>query len=69
MSHFSLYIATDNAAFRDEDESLMPEAIMSILADVAHRIDGFTAAPGESHELLIRDINGNQIGSAFIEED
>lgn len=69
MSHFSLYITTDNAAFRDEEETLMPEAIMGILADVAHRIDGFVTRPGESHELLIRDINGNQIGSAFIEED
>lgn len=69
MSHFSLYIATDNAAFRDDNESLITEAIMGILADVAHRIDGFTADPGESHEFLIRDGNGNQVGSAFIEED
>lgn len=69
MSHFSLYISTDNAAFRDDNEALTTEAIMGILADVAHRIDGFTADPGESHEFLIRDSNGNQVGSAFIEED
>ena len=69
MSHFSLYIATDNAAFRDDNEALTTEAIQGILADLAHRIDGFIAEPGESHEFLIRDINGNQVGSAFIEED
>lgn len=69
MSHFTIYVSTDNAAFRDEDDNLIVEAVQGILDDVTNRIDGFTAAPGESHEFLIRDGNGNQIGSAFIEED
>jgi hypothetical protein len=67
-STFTLTIGTGNAAFRLDDGSLDIDAIGGILIQTADRISGFTANPGDVHELLIRDINGNQIGSAIIEE-
>lgn len=68
MSRFTLTFNTNNAAFRDEEGGLVVEAIRDLLASTSDRMDGFTPFLG-MHEFLIRDINGNQIGSAIVEED
>ena len=68
-STFTLTFNTGNAAFRDDDDNLIVDSIRDILTQTWTRLDGFAVDPGAKHELLIRDINGNQIGSAFIEEN
>lgn len=68
MSRFTLTFDTDNSVFRDDDDGLVMESICDILYATAGRVEGFVAFKGK-HEFLIREVNGNQIGSAFIEED
>lgn len=67
MAKFHLVFDCDNAAF----DGAASTEIARILRDLAHDIGGGGlcnetdhASPGAS--LLVRDINGNSVGSAFI---
>jgi hypothetical protein len=68
-STFTLTFDTGNAAFRDDDDNLIVDAVRDILTKTWTRLDGFVVEPGAKQELLIWDVNGNRIGSAVIEEN
>lgn len=64
---FILSIATDNAAFSDDDDAAEGEAdaavacrreVARILREVAHRVEHCQAAAGS-----MRDCNGNIVGT------
>jgi len=70
MSSFRIDIKTDSDAFRSHDDTLGIE-IARILRSLAARVTStlVDTEVGEDVEFTIRDINGNTIGIARIEED
>ena len=60
---FRLRINTDNAAFSDEDGGVAAE-IRRILRVVAANID----ERDRGHTVTLFDINGNNVGSATLDE-
>ena len=63
MANFTLTFATDNAAF---DEGNLHVEIARILRDVADTADSGINLTGR---IMIRDINGNRVGSFGVQED
>jgi hypothetical protein len=57
---FKIEIATDNAAFDDDEGNAEIARILRELADRIERGD----AVGDWWELPLRDVNGNRIGEA-----
>mgnify|MGYP007086250428 CR=1 FL=1 len=68
MRRLSLNMVTDNAAFRHGDESLNVCALQEALLSAVERLTGAEVAAGEHLEVLIRDVNGNTVGSLYIDE-
>ena len=71
MSTFTLTFSTDNAAFRQDDESLDLTAVAAMLQQVADRVADRTPPSQNAAitEVYVRDLNGNRVGSFIIEED
>lgn len=66
-------IEMDNAAFEHEDEAGNPvegyangTEVARILKELAEKVDDMPLAAGT--KLVIRDINGNSVGSATVTE-
>lgn len=68
MGRLSLNMETDNAVFRHEDESLNVFALQEMLFSAVERLTGAEVAVGEHLEVRIRDVNGNTVGSLYIDE-
>jgi hypothetical protein len=71
MSTFTVTFNTDNAAFRQDDESLDLLAVAAMLQQIADRVADRTP-PSQTPamtEVYVNDLNGNRVGSFIIEED
>lgn len=68
MSSITLSFKTDNAAFRFDDD-LDKAAVLEFMRKAMQRLNDRDIAPGETTEFLLRDMNGNQVGSLIVEED
>ncbi len=63
MSKFQMEFKLDNAAYRNEDESVNLEAVQATVRQQVGMIEGITFGSE------IRDINGNLIGAWEIFDD
>lgn len=68
MGTFSLEIDTNNAAFRNEDDSLDIKFLQVTLDRAISRLTGEAFMPDGTLEMTIRDVNGNTVGTLFIDE-
>lgn len=68
MSSITLSFKTDNAAFRFADD-LDKAAVLEFMRKAMQRLNDRDIAPGDTTEFLLRDMNGNQVGSLIVEED
>ena len=67
MSAFNVYIDTDNAAFSEDSGGDMSQEIARILRELADKVEENSLV--EDAVQRIRDINGNRVGFAVLQDE